>query len=326
MPNYRDREEPAPKPFGMVGVTKRAKLERVVAHDKFAHFCGFVEFEIEAVTPIQVATGLYELGESHSGGSKFPLYRDMTTVNGTVCIPGSSVKGCVRSLVEAVSPSCINKGASRVDDSLRPCFVRKNTPEVCVACSIFGAMGFLSRVRFSDAVLSEGSTEIVQIPALFGPRGKGRAYDPPSNSLSSRKFYFNHTKTASNGNIPSEVCTVGSRFQLRMFFNNLKEQELGLILLCMGVKDRFNIKVGGGKPVGYGSSLVHVTGISLSDRVKDRYSSWEQTVEVQRGDQITTVLDRLTTAGRQSQLFIGEQFEQLRKILETQASPPNGLY
>lgn len=325
------RPEPADKPFRMVDITKQKNTRDVIAHQTYKRnlITGTLEGVIEAVAPIQIASGLFELGEALDSvdSARFPLVREAARSNGKVVIPGSSLKGCVRSMVEAVTASCISKSSAntrRASPSLNECTVNARRAEVCPACAIFGAMGYMGRVQIADAQMLSGSVRAVQMPALFGPRGRGKAYEPSgSHGMGCRKFYFNH-KRAATGNIPSEVCEMGSRFQLQIKVSNLSEAELGLLLLVLAQAESFAIKIGGGRPVGYGGAKIELT--KLVTNRADRYTSWDgKNTDVVEGPELKAHIEKLTKAARQS-LLIEQQFRQLVNILSTENNPPVGMY
>jgi len=67
-----------------------------------------------------------------------------------------------------------------------------------------------------------------------------------------RKFYM-HGALA-KGDLPLEACEVGSRFALRLEFENLTQGELGLLLTALGLGEpKWWPKLGGGKPACLGT-------------------------------------------------------------------------
>lgn len=322
----RPRQQLSDKPFAMVDIKSGAATSESPGHDRYVkgYYSGKITGTIEAITPIQVASGLYELGEAISAtdAKKFPLIREMVKSKGALCIPGSSIKGCVRSVVEAVTRSCLPVKNARVDQMFAPCRVERREPkqQLCLACSMFGAMGFSSKIRIADAPLLEGQSQVVQMPALFGPRGRGKAYDRPNLT---RKFYFNHKKV-SVGHIPSEVCTNGSKFGLTIFFSNLSEKELGLLFLCLAQRDNFHLKLGGGKPVGYGSSKFNIEELTIFTDADSRYLSWDSSSKSWKDAELQVQLEKFMKAGQSA--LVESQYAQLVSILSKSADPPSGMY
>jgi len=159
-------------------------------------------------------------------------YALFSSTRAGVVVPGSSVKGNVRSRLEL---SFVPKG-----DAVRACFVRSSPPiqepkpgqqgwrhyriwrgsleghrptctcvegpeecEVCLLCDIFGTAGIKGLVSFSDFVGVGVSTVKLDLPS----------------------------------NVRVEAALPGSRFSGEVYFFNLKPEELGLILFGMGLSD-----------------------------------------------------------------------------------------
>lgn len=155
-------------------------------------------------------------------------------------IPGSGLKGVVRSLAEALLG-----GGSPFDDA--------EVATSAVGC-LFGYVdrdAYAGRVAFEDALPDEGAADrvgITRLPVAFPPRvSRGRRiYGPP--------------RQLGPATVPYEVTAAGVRFRTQLHFVNLTEPELGLVLLCLGIDGTFEIRVGGGKFAGLGRVRVEVGG------------------------------------------------------------------
>ena len=101
-------------------------------------------------------------------------FKSFSRAGSKIVIPGSTIKGLVRSRLELSLPqSCYIIDAQGTNSS--PTYikifhpVRKQSdrfdpdkfPNICPVCDLFGNMGLGSRVNFSDAVLVKGETAIV---------------------------------------------------------------------------------------------------------------------------------------------------------------------
>jgi hypothetical protein len=247
----REREPPLPKPYDFVPIPeKRIITGPPPKHENYKSdlLTGTITGTLFARSPIHVGSGNIELT------GKLPsLVKAHFRRNDRPTIPGSSLKGVIRSIVEAISdpPSCLRVVQSAI--RVQRC---SQQDSLCVACSMFGAMGYFGLVRFSDAVLESGETEIIQIPALHPPgeRDRERVYFD-NGKVKGRKFYMHGRdgKTAT-GNVPIETCRVGSRFPLKAQFENLSEGQLALLLTALGQGNpRLLPKLGGGKPICCGS-------------------------------------------------------------------------
>jgi hypothetical protein len=112
---------------------------------------------------------------------------------------------------------------------------------------MFGAMGYLGKVKFSDAVQVESErVEIWEMPQMFRPR---------TDNPDGRKFY-KHGKQA-KGDLPVEAVPADNFFEFKLRFDNLTPAELGLLVLALGLSpnsaEAFNLKLGGFKPACLGS-------------------------------------------------------------------------
>lgn len=243
-------------------VPGRPDLARPAGHDDYAEkrLTGGLEGELIALSPIHVASGNIELT-----GKRIPVMKAHFRCGDAPTLPGSSLKGAFRSIVEAISEpvSCLRVTRSRGDalpPGVRPC---RDRERLCPACRLFGAMGYLGRVRFRDAPLSRGSTEILEAPSFFPPRSRESVYFE-RGQIRGRKFYRHGQGDTAPGNVPLEVCRTGSHFPLRVDFENLTGDELGLLLAALGQGDPpLTPKLGGGKPACLGSMRVSIASVTL---------------------------------------------------------------
>ena len=111
---------------------------------------GTLEGTILALSPVHVASGQTELT-----GKQPPLVKAHFRRNGRLTIPGSSLKGAVRNIVEAISypPSCLRVTRARFAEQPNNVQACTDKERLCVACRMFGAMGYLGQVRLHDAIL-----------------------------------------------------------------------------------------------------------------------------------------------------------------------------
>jgi hypothetical protein len=240
---------------------EHADLKHPTGHDRYSQLTGSIEGVITALSPVHIASGNIELT-----GRQPSLVKAHFRCGDKPTIPGSSLKGAVRSIVEAISnpPSCARITHARFDTLPQVARQCRDKSKLCIACRMFGAMGYLGRVQFHDAPLSEGETEIVTIPSLFAPRSRERVYFT-GGRVKGRKFYKHGLEGGepARGNVPIEVCTKGSRFGLRVDFVSLSRDELGLLLAAMGQGDPpLFPKFGGGKPACCGSVRIELTAVT----------------------------------------------------------------
>jgi len=239
------------KPFVYVDLVGKPQKKEYVAHDKFdtQKFTGVLDLEVEVVSDyLFVGSGNYDLDERR----KLVYYSFFRTGN-RIAIPGTSIKGAVRSVAEAISNSCIsvvrrNENYSKKTHDRCKFDERKNLTKLCPACRLFGTTGYGGRVSFKDAQSVKVETEIVKIGELFLPRiSKGK-----------RKFYQN-LRFKPIGNLKREknyrfveAVKKGSKFVTSLSFQNVERCELSLLLYSMGIYQNYTIKIGGAKPRCFG--------------------------------------------------------------------------
>lgn len=258
-----------PKPYDFVPLPDRVERTKPAGHDGFKRglLSGAITGEFIARTPVHVASGNIEL----TGNDRVPLVRAHFRTSGKVAIPGSSLKGVVRGITEALTRSCVRVQSRAARDRLprgfNPCEIRDEHSGLCPACRLFGAMGYQGQVRCADAALIDGRIGTILAPSLFGPRMNARLYYDQRGNVKGRKFYF-HGQPA-KGNVPLEVCDVGSRFLLRMDFANLTEAELGVLFVALGQGALpFALKLGGAKPACCGSVDVRIRSVETYDNAR----------------------------------------------------------
>ncbi len=217
---------------------------------------GIMTVSIEALTPLFVGTGDYEIDPRR--------YQPFFRRGGGCVIPGTSVKGVVRSYAEALSPSCM-AGNCSVD-------------HLCICCAVFGMLGIQGRLTFLDAVPQSPNSIVPAILCLevrWGPR-----LDYPGQ----RKLYihddYRQWIARPQDGERFETVNKGAKFTCSIHFNNIAKREMGLLLLAMGLSPghRFDLKMGGGKNRGLGSVRLSVLGnIELMNKA-DSYTSFAETV------------------------------------------------
>ena len=92
---------------------------------------GTLEGTILALSPVHVASGQTELT-----GKQPPLVKAHFRRNGRLTIPGSSLKGAVRNIVEAISypPSCLRVTRARFAEQPNNVQACTDKERLCVAC------------------------------------------------------------------------------------------------------------------------------------------------------------------------------------------------
>jgi len=283
-----------------------ARMRKVPAprHDVMTGLWGSLEGAITAETPIFI-------GHSEAGGGRAartaasPPRTSLVDSEKRPIVPGSTLKGLFRSVVEAVAPGCVRIGMSsyRVPQEFLGCDPGRPeaaaTAKVCPACALFGlvAQGGLraGRVSVDDAVEGEhpGDREhavpaehpVVWLPVLSSPKPQHRAwYADPEGGAAGRKFYCHQPsiRTATGAvaadklqNQRVKPLGAGTVFTFRVSFRGLSADELDLLLFALVLEPDMRHKVGTGKPAGLGSIRVDLVAGEVGDPL----------AELARGDQ-----------------------------------------
>lgn len=334
--------ETEPKPFGKVVITRSKKLRPVTPHDRFAvadapqdgdaparAYTGKLAYVLRALEPLHIGSGVYDLDEKNE-----PT-RGLLTVAGKPVVPGSSLKGVVRSIAEALSDSCVRLTSRSVEprltkgDDVKGCRLatrKEGIPKLCVCCSLFGGLGYFGRVSFSDAPLTRGTVGTHHIRSPYPPRDSGGSYKDPQGRYNGRKFYYHGIPTAAveTTGEPYRVVRKGGEFAGVCAFTSLSAAEFCLLLVAMGILDDFMIKVGGGKQAMLGTVEVMPTRLELLD-AKASFEDFDGGVEVVESDIVTYLLDAV---GSHNGLINEDALDQLMQIWEYPSNhhAPTGVY
>lgn len=263
---YRDRdrnpgEPPLPKPYEFVPLPEgRIPTSEPAGHHRYqpGSLTGRLTARIIARSPVHVASGLLE----PKSDRQYPMVKAHFRTGGRPAIPGTSLKGCIRSIVEAISRSAVQ--ITRARELPREYQPSHRVDQLDVAQRIFGALGYQGMLRFADAQQISGAVITVPSPQLFRPRSEAVDTYFDAGKVRGRKFYM-HGKLA-KGNLPLEACAVDSVFELKAEFENLTPGELGLVLIALGQgKPTLWPKLGGGKPACLGTIEINEVALTALD-------------------------------------------------------------
>jgi CRISPR-associated protein Csm3 len=213
---------------------------------------------LEAVTPLHIGSGKpdVELGEVD-----LPV---LTDPEGRPYIPGSSLKGRVRTEAERIARQ---KGMDvcKPPDVKNMCGSLKRDPDdFCVCCKIFGTAGDLSvasKVKFRDAYpLSKVETLLER---------KGIAIDRDKGTVARGALYT------------IQAIPAGVQFDLEIVCENMSEDELKLLKAAL--KSVEDSALGGSSTRGFGKVKIKI------DAVKERTAGFylgEEKEKVFSGDEL----------------------------------------
>ena len=159
---------------------------------------------------------------------------------------------------------------------------------LCPSCHLFGTSGYKGRVRFGFAKLQGGAKFCkesesqkdrgVTLPLQERPN-LTFAMPNDKSSVPGRKFYVHHQGWKSivakrnpvNGedirpnanNRTTEPLAEGNKFSFEVFFENLRDWELGLLRYTIELETGLAHKLGMGKAFGFGSVEIRIDEIDL---------------------------------------------------------------
>ncbi|MCE2401151.1 hypothetical protein J4G08_09720 [Candidatus Poribacteria bacterium] len=318
----RQEEQAAPKPFAFVQLPSSVKRDRPTRHDRYQHnrTTGRIHGTIKALSPIYIGSGIIDIGDD------VELIKTAVKTGGNIVIPGSSLKGAIRSVVEAISESCLSKVSTQVRRAMPRWFSECRQKEnLCVACRMFGAMGFQGNISIQDAPRIEGDIVTKHVPELYAPgRGQRSMREVPG-----RKFYM-HGEVAT-GSTPVEACEKETQFRFVMQVDNLKQSEWGLLFTALGhhPEHSFKLKIGGAKPVCFGSIDFQIDEIQVQQHTGSRYLNWDVPQDTSRtNEELETWMQTCVNDAETDKLIQQELLSQLAQILKypNDRNCPTGLY
>ena len=340
----------------------KQKKKKAVSHAKFEsdRTSGEIACIMTAKTPIHVGAGFFELGKD-AGYAKFDgVVKAIIKEDGFPIIPGSSLKGAFRSISEAISYSCTlgkTKGYG-----FPSCEAKDEKSKICIACSIYGAMGFMGRVSFSQATLIKKEDyqkpeQPMKLIALNPPNDRkaqrGRKFYPPIDYFSPSfwendspdKYYISIKKARrpkygplvvddrytdldsfKKGKAvePYDFIPVGTQLKFKVKFENLKPEEIGLVLAGMGINEEnqplFFPRLGGAKPLRFGVIQVQVENFKLDSEQSDFTDFDSHELEIR--ETVQEWMKRNIQAMKASDLFFEKGLEQITNILKYPAEKP----
>ncbi|MHA1757006.1 MAG: RAMP superfamily CRISPR-associated protein [Promethearchaeota archaeon] len=257
------------KPFVYIDLPKNVQREKFIPHDNFKGITGIIEFQIKVISEyIFVGSGLYDYNEKDN-----LVYYSFCKSNENYYIPGTSVKGSVRSVAEAISNSCVSQLAGeqkrgykrRPKDNEKKKYLNDKSScnkinNLCTCCRVFGTNDYAGRINFNDAYLISGlNREIVKIGELHGPvivKSQRKFYE-------NKKFSKTKSKNLRKNYRYVEALKKDGKFNAILQFKNLNKAELSLILYSMGIDQNYYLKIGGAKPRSFGTVEFEINKIRI---------------------------------------------------------------
>jgi len=324
----RPEKPKSPKPYALVSLPKDAPdRQKTIGHHQLKkdRLQGSLSLRLNIKSSSFIASGVVAMGSNLSSQTrKIPLIKLAVESNNQLVIPGSSLKGTIRSTYEAITRSCLCKtkaDKNAIPKNYQPCDKDKKNQKFCPACQVFGAMGWQGLLSFQDAILTATPEQTITpgfMPSLYSPSPKRSGYDE-KGKVAGRKFYYHAKevieKTESQG-IPIQNIKQDSIFTTKINFRNLSKAELGTLFTVLGQNTNhpFALKIGGGKPIGMGSLITKIIEIDCPN-VRDRYLSYNTDSDPLTGEPLETFIKEAIQKAHKSQLIQRQQLEELQNIL-----------
>lgn len=223
---------------------------------------------------------------------------------------------------------------SQIPTERLPC---RKKEELCPASRVFGALDWQGLVEFSDAKYQNMGFTTGFMPSLYRPRPDQRQAYFTQGKVAGRKFYY-HTIQAidkgQNQGIPVQQAAKEHTFTTELHFKNLKDTELGTLLVVLGQDPEYPIalKVGGGKPIGMGTMTVAVDAIDRvqgKQSLKERYASYTLPDSIHlTGNTLQQFVQQHIKVAHTKKLIEKPQLDALLNVLRypTDREPPAGMY
>ena len=298
-----------PYDFVRTDWTNKPDRKRPDWYDCFHGLSGSIECKLTIKTPLFIPHAKAALKHLF-------YYRTTRDYRKIYLIPGSSLKGMLRNLVETIGNGCYsrfdgfyeNKSRGKninlkscLPDDFDPC---KYLNALCVGCRMFGFMGkahtvYKGKVSVSDAEsqgeITEKMFEHFKLGAMGGPSPWHTPFylDKNGNRILGRKFYYHHANAhnAVNRATVEKQALSSGEFSFTVTFHNLDEMDLSLLLYAIRLEEGMWHKIGYGKPQGLGSVGIGILRISFQDMEK-RYSGKENSLQVLTGDALSGFLTK----------------------------------
>lgn len=266
-------------------------------------YSGHLHVNIKAETPLFIPDAETSMQDPTNPGEH--IYNNVEQY----IIPGTSLKGLLRSVVETLCNGCLrvfHLPSGYTNALIPPGFTAcQNNTSLCTACRLFGMMPenqknaqvFLGKVNIGDALVNKESLsfhEPIYTTILEAPKPRHLAFylDPDRRYIAGRKFYFHHHgKLNTEDNLIKvrnelgkfrnqyiEPIDTGTDFDARIDFTNLEADEFAALLLAITLRPDMRHKIGYGKPIGLGSIRMDLTELCLVD-----YATRYTTIRAGRG-------------------------------------------
>nr|WP_322657134.1 RAMP superfamily CRISPR-associated protein [Dendronalium sp. ChiSLP03b]MDZ8203461.1 RAMP superfamily CRISPR-associated protein [Dendronalium sp. ChiSLP03b] len=286
-PNFSSsNQERGPRPYDFVYFLRIPPTQnQPPGHHKYLsdHLHGTLFLTLKVQTTLHISTGVVLMG-SDINRENIPLIKTMVQGNDNeLLIQGSSIKGCIRSVYEAITNSRVGVKPKQPNEYPKERLPATDKNQLCPASIVFGASGekwgWQGLITIQDAHCEITGFEVGFMPNLWRPRSdENQAYYNDGKTVG-WKFYYNMKTSIDKGldnGIPVQVAFRNDEFTTQLNFKNLKPEELGALLIALGQDENYPLvlKVGAGKPIGMGSMTIDITEAEIVQTQADLYNRY----------------------------------------------------
>ena len=249
-------------PYRWVPVSQHeVAREKPVYRHRWEGLAGRLDCTLEALTPLLIGSSKGDGRFIRSGRTNRPF------------IPGTSLKGLIRSLFELIGNACIPFPNGYADERHKLTQAATGNGEnwrLDIAARTFGYLNrgqvFAGLIRFTDAELANPAqnTEPFKVPVgqpradqakEIGPfkivvgQPRPEEHTPFYPDRQRRKFYHHHVGATGLVPAPSIITQTrtvyplpaGVRFHFQVHFENLREEEFHLLLYCLVLEEEVRV-------------------------------------------------------------------------------------
>ncbi len=311
-------------------------------------YSGHLEVDIFAETPLFIYNP-----KNDTNDPKKPA-QSMQNEGGGYIIPGSSLKGMIRSVVETLGNGCLTlfdgdyeRGKvnyrHKVPNDFQHC---QDNSKLCLACRTFGMLRgnsiFLGKVNIGDAVALPDKIytyEPLYTAVLVEPKPHHDAFylDEAKQHIAGRKFYFHHSPEVKPLSARGPIVFNGrpanrfiqpldydTQFRFRVDFTALEADEFGALLFAIALEEEMRHKIGYGKPLGLGSVYLQPVRLTLIDYAARYTSAGRGKTELQGNALWETLYQHMDDFSKRYLVSIA--LEDLRRIWRWKPDPEVDYY
>ncbi|OQX24701.1 MAG: hypothetical protein BWK80_19375 [Desulfobacteraceae bacterium IS3] len=281
-------------PYRMIPIREEIRKKPPLTDEKFKGKSGVISCSLENLTPLFI------------GGNR-EFKENFMTQNGKYVIPGSSLKGMLRSLAEIVGGGCfITNPNGLYPAKYKAC---QKADDLCIACRMFGMMErgqnakvHRGKISIGDAILRKDRPETKRFEILLS--SCGTRHEPFYRSKQtgkldgkSRKLYFHQPRRSDSvppipDNLRSRAWHInallpGHRFDFEVQFSNLEPEEIRLLIYVLALEENASVsigeekinlkgplrhKIGNAKPLGMGTCHVKIEKLAFIADSRTRFT------------------------------------------------------